>query len=190
VDVSPTPQNLVSTNGNVGNGKVFALYLNASIRLGFLNLPQVLVTAGLNLEEAWIRDPMIARTRTVIPFDRGGFRLGFRHDIPARNFNYGVNYQDGIGNMGGTGGNRVRYDIDNVVFFGSGKMRPDLIAFAEKVGWRNLTYRMEVNNGLDAERCVKRKRYNGYLRDRDLREIERSCATTGAQFVFKVRSTF
>lgn len=190
VDVSPNPQNLVSTNGNVGDGKVFALYLNASIRLGFLNLPQVLLTGGLNLEDASIYDPLITRKRTVIPYDRGSFRLGFRHDMPARNFSYGVNYQDGIGNMGGTGGNRVRYDIDNVVFFGSGKVRADFTAFAEKVGWGNLTYRMEVNNGLNAERCLKRKRYDGYLRDGDLRETERSCATTGAQFIFKVRSTF
>jgi outer membrane receptor for ferrienterochelin and colicins len=190
VDVSPDPQNLVSTNGNAGDGKVVALYLNASIRLGFLQLPQVLVTAGLNLEDAWIYDPLIAKERTVIPFDRGSFRVGFRHEIPAHNFSYGVNYQDGIGNMGGTGGNRVRYDIDNVLFFGVGKVRPDFTAFAEKTGWGNLTYRMEVSNGLDAERCLKRKRYNGYLRDGDLREIERSCATTGAQFIFKVRSTF
>ena len=190
IDVSPNAQTLISTNGNVGDGKVFALYLNASIRLGFLNLPQAVVTAGLNLEDAYIYDPLIARKRTVIPFDRGSFRLGFRHDIPAQNLSYGINYQDGIGNMGGTGGNRVRYDIDNVVFFGAGKVRPDFTAFAEKVGWGNFTYRMELNNGLDAERCLKRKRYNGYLRDGDLREIERSCATTGAQFVFKVRSTF
>lgn len=190
VDVSPNAQTLISANGNVGEGKVFALYLNASIRLGFLNMPQAVVTAGLNLEDAYIYDPLIAKKRTVIPFDRGSFRLGFRHDIPAWNFSYGVNYQDGIGNMGGTGGNRVRYDIDNVLFFGVGKVRPDFTMFAEKVGWGNFTYRAEINNGLDAERCLKRKRYNGYLRDGDLREIERSCATTGAQFVFKVRSTF
>ena len=155
-----------------------------------MNLPQAVITAGLNLEDAYIYDPLIAKTRTVIPYDRGSFRLGFRHDLPAQNLSYGLNYQDGIGNMGGTGGNRVRYDIDNVVFFNAGKVRPDLILFAEKVGYYGFTYRAEVNNALDFERCNKRYRYHGYLRNDNLREIERSCVTTGTQFVFKVRATF
>jgi len=190
VDISPDPQNLLSTNGNVGDGKVFALYLNASIRLGFLNLPQAVITAGLNLEDAYIYDPLIGKKRTIIPYDRGGFRLGYRQDIPERNLSFGFNYQDGFGDMGGTGGNRVRYDIDNVVFFGGGKLRPNLSLFAEKVGFANLTYRLEVNNASDFENCTRRKRYNGYLRDRDLIEIENPCSTTGAEFVLKVRSSF
>src|SRR5690554_7688637 len=101
-----------------------------------------------------------------------------------------MKYQDGIGGIGGTDGNRVRYDIHNVLFYGIGKVRTELTAFVEKVGYRNFTYRLELNNGLDSERCFERKRYNGHIRDRDLREIEYSCSTTGAQVLFKVRSTF
>lgn len=190
IDISPDADTLLSTNGNVGDGKVFGLYLNASIRLGFLNLPQAVVTAGLNLEDAYIYDPLIGKKRTVIPFDRGAVRLGFRHDIPEQNLSYGFNYQDGIGGVGGTGGNRVQYDIDNVLFYGFGKVRPNLSLFAEKVGFANFTYRLEINNGLNEDRCLQRKRYNGYFRDRDLREIENSCVTSGVQYVFKVRSTF
>ncbi len=190
IDISPDPENLLSTNGNVGDGKVFALYLNASIRLGFLDLPQAVITAGLNLEDAYLYDPLIGKKRTIVPFDRGGFRLGYRQDMPERNLSFGLNYQDGFGNMGGTGGNRVQYDIDNVRFFGSGKLRPNLSLFAEKTGLANLTYRFEINNGLDHENCFLRKRYDGYLRDRNLIEIEDSCSTTGPEFVFKVRSTF
>ncbi len=190
IDISPRPQTLLSTNGNVGDGKIFGLYLNASIRLGFLNLPNAVVTAGLNLEDAYIYDPLIAKKRTIIPIDRGSFRIGFRHDISAYNLSYGMSYQDGIGGVGGTGGNRVRYDIDNVLFYGVGKVRTDLTAFVEKVGYRNLTYRLEVNNAIDSERCFERKRYNGHIRNRDLREIEYSCTNTGAQVLFKIKSTF
>jgi hypothetical protein len=92
--------------------------------------------------------------------------------------------------MGGTGGNRVQYDIDNVRFFRAGKVRPNFALYAEKTGVGNFTYRAEINNALDKDRCFERKRYNGYYRDGDLSEIETSCASTGAQFVFKVRSTF
>ena len=190
IDISPNAQTLLATNGNVGDGKVFALYLNASIRLGFLDLPGAVITAGLNLEDAYIYDPLIGKKRTIIPFDRGSYRFGFRHDVSAMNLSYGFNYQDGIGGVGGTGGNRVRYDIDNVLFYGIGKVRTELNAFVEKVGYRNFTYRLEVNNGLDSARCFERKRYNGHIRDRDLREIEDSCNYTGAQVLFKVRSTF
>jgi outer membrane receptor for ferrienterochelin and colicins len=190
IDVSPSAQRLLSTNGNVGDGKIFGLYLNASIRLGFLNLPSALVTAGLNLEDAYIYDPLIAKKRTIIPIDRGSFRIGFRHDISAYNLSYGMSYQDGIGGVGGTGGNRVRYDIDNVMFYGVGKVRTDLTAFVEKVGYRNFTYRLEVNNAIDSERCYERKRYSGHIRDGDLREIEYSCTNTGAQVQLKVRATF
>ncbi len=190
IDISPNSKTLLSTNGNVGDGKIFGLYLNASIRLGFLNLPGAVVTAGLNLEDAYIYDPLIAKKRTIIPIDRGSFRIGFRHDVSSLSLSYGVSYQDGIGGVGGTGGNRVRYDIDNVLFYGIGKVRTDLVAFVEKVGYRNFTFRLEVNNALDSERCFERKRYNGHIRNRNLREIEFSCTTTGPQVLLKVRSTF
>lgn len=190
VDVTTDPLSPISANGNVGDGKVFALYLNASIRLGFLNMPQAVVTAALNLEDAYIYDPLIEKKRTVIPFDRGGFRLGYRQDVPSRNLSFGFNYQDAFGDVGGTGGNRVRYDINNVVFFGAGKLRPTLDLFAEMMGFGGLTYRAEINNAEDEVRCNQRKRYNGYLRDGDLIETENTCSNNGAQIVFKVRANF
>ena len=190
VDVTTDPLTPISANGNVGDGKVFGLYLNASIRLGFLDMPQAVVTAAVNIEDAYIFDPLIAKKRTIIPFDRGGFRLGYRQDVPSRNLSFGINYQDGFGDVGGTGGNRVRYDIDNVVFFGGGKLRPELKLFAEKVGFGNFTYRIEINNAEDEIRCLERKRYNGYLRDGNLKETEKPCSNTGAEFVFKVRANF
>jgi outer membrane receptor for ferrienterochelin and colicin len=190
VDVTTDPSTPISANGNVGDGKVFGLYLNASIRLGFLNMPQAVVTAAFNFEDAYIYDPLIGKERTIIPFDRGGFRLGYRQDVPSQNLSFGINYQDGFGDVGGTGGNRVRYDIDNVVFFGGGKLRPELKLFAEKVGYGNFTYRVEINNAEDEIRCLERKRYNGYLRDGNLSETEKPCSNTGAEFVFKVRANF
>ncbi len=190
VDVTTDPSRPISANGNVGDGKVFGLYLNASIRLGFLDLPQTVVTAGLNLEDAYLYDPLIGKKRTIIPYDRGGYRLGFRHDVPARRLSYGFNFQDGIGGVGGTGGNRVRYDIDNVLFFGAGKMRPNLELFAEKVGFGDFTYRVQVDNAHNFERCFERKRYFGYLRDGNLREVERYCTRNGPSFSFSVRGNF
>lgn len=181
IDVSTSPTNLASTNGNVGDGTVYGLNLNASIRLGFLNLPQAVVTAGLLVQDSKIFSPMIGKNRKVVPFDRGNVRLGFRHDIPSKNFNYGFNYRDGID------GNRPFYDVDNVIFIGSNS---NLSLFAEKNNVGRFNYRFEVDNLMDFENCRERRRFNGYLRDGDVREIERFCTTNGVRFTFKVRATF
>ena len=181
IDVSTSPTNLASTNGNVGDGTVYGLNLNASIRLGFLNLPQAVVTAGLLVQDSKIFSPMIGKNRKVVPFDRGNVRFGFRHDIPSKNFNYGLNYRDGID------GNRPFYDVDNVIFIGSNS---NLSLFAEKNNVGRFTYRFEVDNLMDWENCRERRRFNGYLRDGDVREIERFCTTNGVRFTFKVRATF
>ncbi len=183
IDVSTSPTNLASSNGNVGDGTVYGLNLNASIRLGFLNLPQAVVTGGLLVQDSKIFAPLIGKNRKVVPFDRGNFRLGFRHDIPSQNFNYGFNYRDGID------GNRPFYDIDNVIWLGSG-LASNLSLFAEKNSVGRFTFRFEADNLLDQDVCRERRRFNGYLRDGDIREIERFCTTNGPRFTFKIRATF
>jgi len=181
IDISPSPTKVASTNGNVGNGKVVGLNLDASIRLGMIGLPQGLLTAGALVQDSYIDDPLIARERKVVPYDRGNFRLGFRHDLPALSMNYGFNYRDGID------GNRPFWDIDNVLYIGSSS---NLTVFAEKVGFAGLSYRFEAINLLDHESCRERRRYAGYLRDNVLKEIERACSQNGLQLSFKVRGTF
>ena len=181
IDITPPGKGVASTNGNVGNGKVIGLNLDASIRLGMIGLPQGLLTAGVLVQDSYIDDPLIARERKVVPYDRGNFRLGFRHDLPALSMNYGFNYRDGID------GNRPFWDIDNVLYIGSSS---NLTVFAEKVGFAGLSYRFEAINLLDHESCRERRRYSGYLRNNVLTEIERACSQNGVQLAFKVRGTF
>ena len=181
IDVSKSLTELESTNGNVGDGKVLGLNLDASIRLGVLGLPQALLTGGVLFQKAEISDPLIAKKRRVVPYDRGNIRLGFRHDVSRWNLNYGFNYRDGID------GNRPFWDIDNVLFIGSPS---NLMVFVEKAGWRGLTFRFEAINALDHVRKQERRRFNGYLRDEILSEIERFYVTDGVRYTFKVRGTF
>jgi hypothetical protein len=58
------------------------------------------------------------------------------------------------------------------------------------VGFAGLTYRLEGSNLADFEACAMRRRYDGYLRDGIIEEIERNCSTTGTQYSFRVRGTF
>jgi outer membrane receptor for ferrienterochelin and colicins len=181
IDISNSPASLQATNGNVGDGTVYGVDSNLSIRLGFVGLDRALLTAGILLQESYIDDPLIARERRVVPFDRGNFRFGFRHDIPALNVNYGFNYRDGID------GNRPFWDIDNVQYIGSNSF---LNFYAEKVGFAGFTFRFEAENLLDHESCRTRYRYQGYLRDGLLREIEDQCSTVGVLYSIKVRGNF
>lgn len=182
IDISPSDTDLQSTNGNIGSAAAYGLITNASVRLGFLGLPAALITASLTLQESEFHDDDFAPIEHGFPpFDRGAFRIGYRHDIPSLSMNYGLNYNSRIN------GNRVFFDIDNRFDF---VIPSNLSAFVEKVGFGGLTYRFEASNLEDIEICAERRRYNGRLLDGDLKELEYNCSKTGMQFAFKLRGTF
>ena len=182
IDVSPSDDDLQATNGNVGSAAAYGLITNASVRLGFLGLPTALVTGSLTLQESeFHNDPFAPKEHGFPPYDRGGYRLGFRHDVPERNLNYGVNYFTRIN------GNRTFFDIDNRFEF---VIPSNLSAFVEIVGFAGLTYRLEATNLGDAEVCQERRRYDGRLLNDILKEVEFNCTKYGRQFAFKIRGTF
>lgn len=182
IDISPSPTDLQTTNGNVGPGQAYGLILNSSVRLGMLNLPSALLTAVLTLQESeFDDDPLTPTEHGFAPFDRGGLRLGFRHDVTSQRLSYGFNWllliKDG----------RRGFDIDSQFDF----VRPDsLSAFVEKVGYGGFTYRLEANNVDNHHACGIRYRYNGNILNDDVREIEQNCFTSGRSLAFKVRGTF
>jgi len=183
IDISPSPSNLQSTNGNVGRATAYGIAVNASIRLGFINLPQALLTANVSVQDSKFADDRFVpiSSRRFFPFDRGGYTLGFRHDVAALKMNYGFNYFTRIND------NRFGYENDSRSTL---PFPPRISAFAEKTGFAGLTYRLEVSNAFEQERCVDRRRYTGYLRDGAIREIEKICTSNGAEVVFKMRGTF
>jgi len=181
VDVS-TRTTIQSANGNIGDGKRYGANLDASLRLGFIGAPQMLLTSGLQLEDSSVTDPFLGIDRRLRQAGRGSFRLGFRHDIPERSLNYGFNFNHGFY------GNRKAYDIDKIEDYNSGDF---LTLFAETVGFAGLTYRFEAMNALEGERCRERSRYvGGTIATGRLAEIEDSCSNTGLKLALKIRGTF
>jgi hypothetical protein len=182
IDISPNVRNLQSTNGNIGSAVAYGLVSNASLRLGFLGLPQALLTASLTMQAAKFEDdPFVPYSHRFPPYDRGALRLTYRHDLPAWNMSYGVTYN------GRAHDGRYIYENDNRFTW---IIPTNLSAFVEKVGFAGLTYRLEGSNLADFEACALRRRYDGYMRDGILKEIEKNCSTTGMQVAFKVRGTF
>ena len=183
VDVSRDGETL-SARGNTGDGRRYGLNLNNSLRLGFLNQPNMLLTAGLSLEEATHYDSILGRDRErSMPGNAGGSRyaIGFRHDIPRlNNTNWGFSANKRFLN------DFMAWDIDKTEHYS-----PDWtwFAWAETQAWGGLVYRFEARDS--GERCRLRTRYaggttvTGYVD-----EVEDSCSINGPIYAIKVRGTF
>lgn len=181
IDVS-TDTAILSANGNIGDGKRYGASIDTSLRLGMFNLPQVLLTSRLEVEDSNIRDPFLGIDRRLQRQGRGSYRYGFRHDMSARNINYGINVN------GSFRGGRKVYDIDKIEDYNADDF---IIAFVEVQGWGGLIYRFEATNFHESERCRIRERYlGGTIASGYLSEIENSCSHAGEKYAIKIRGTF
>lgn len=181
VDVS-TGGEILGARGNIGTGERYGLNFNSSVRLLMFNQPDMLLTAGLVLEESSLTDPFlnVERERSM----RGGgsrYSFGFRHDIPSRNnMNWGFNYRRDFYNE------FTVYDVDKIERypkFGS------YSGWLEVQAWGGLVYRFEARDNRD--RCRIRTRYiNGTIATGEIEEIEDSCSDAGPVLAIKIRGTF
>lgn len=181
VDVS-TLTTIQSANGNIGDGERYGLSLNGSFRLASFDRPGMLVTAGLDLESSTVTDPFLGIDRRLSRQGRGNYNLGFRHDMPERNINYGFTYRNSIRD------NNKVYDIDRIESYNSDAFS---ILFVEYQGIEGITVRFEGTNPHESNRCRVRSRYTGgTIATGTLSEIEDSCSHTGEKYAIKIRGTF
>jgi outer membrane receptor protein involved in Fe transport len=181
VDVS-TDDNILSARGNIGSGERYGVNLNGSLRLGFINQPEILLTAGLSVEESTVTDPFlnVERERAL----RGGgsrYNFGYRHDLPSRNnMNYGFRYSREFYN------DFLVYDIDKIEQY---PKVGSYFGWFEIQAWGGLVYRFEARDSRD--RCRVRTRYvDGTIATGVIGEIEDSCSDAGPVLAIKVRGTF
>jgi outer membrane receptor for ferrienterochelin and colicins len=181
IDVSPSDDNLQSANGNIGDGTEYGLNLNASIRMGMIGLPNLLVSPSFIVQDSQVTDPFLKVERRFQSYIRGQWRLTMRHDIPEWRFNWGLQNFDRVD------GGLFRYDVDDIEFE-IGDPRYNL--FAEYVDSRGLTHRLDIGNVSNNVRCRRRTRFVGRISDNILEEIEGQCTTTGVELSFKVTGNF
>ena len=163
IDVSPSDDNLQSANGNIGDGTEYGLDLNASIRMGMIGLPNLLVSPSFIVQDSQVTDPFLNVERRFQSYIRGQWRLTMRHDIPEWRFNWGLQNFDRVD------GGLFRYDVDDIEF-DIGDPRYNL--FAEYVDSRGLTHRLDIGNVSNNVRCRRRTRFVGRISDNILEEIE------------------
>ena len=181
IDVSTSEDDLRSAVGNIGNGDMWVFEVKSSIRLGMLNLPNVLVTTRANVKDSKIKDLFLGIERRFSNFDRGSFGFGFRHDIPEWRLNYGVNW------MNRFDGGIKRYDIDDIE---STSGDPFTMAFVEVIAFGDITFRLDGRNVTEGQMCRQRQRYVGRASAGILEEIEYMCSGSGAVYSLKVSGRF
>ena len=181
IDVSPSEDDLQSANGNIGEGDMYGITLNASIRMRMFNMPNLLVTSRLNVRDSNITDPFLGIERRFSRFGRGRLNLGFRHDVPKWNMNYGLEWSNRFDS------NEKIYDIDDIADYIG---QPNTTAFVQFVDSRGITYRFDARNATSNLQCRERQRYIGRINTGILEEIEDQCATSGRVVSLKINGTF
>jgi outer membrane receptor for ferrienterochelin and colicin len=179
VDATLPGQPLVSAAGNIGDAEVSAVQLNSSFRV----TPNFLVSGSLLARASEVIDPFSGAERRLVPNDRGFYTVGVRHDLPAMNMNYGVDYR------GADQGNRPLFDINRIDHFDSIE---NLSLFIERnsIGPLGLVARFEVENALDRGMCLDRFRFSDRLSVGVISEVERRCNERGTRYMLQLRGTF
>lgn len=181
IDVSPSEDDLQAANGNIGDGQAWGMNLNASIRMRMIDMPNLLITSRLNLEDSKITDPFLDIERRMRFKDRGRWSLGFRHDISRWNMNYGLNWSAEFT------GNSKRYDIDDIEI---SSRDPFTNAFVEVVAFGGTTFRLEASSFNNSKFCRERQRFVGRISSGILEEIEDQCGSSGRRLSLGVNGTF
>ncbi len=181
IDVSKSPTNLQSANGNIGDGDMWIFRMDAAIRMKMFDLPNLLVTSGMELRDSKIKDPFLGINRRFTNYERGRFQAGFRHDLPRYNMNYGLSWNNRFD------GNIKRYDIDDIEEIGDDPM---MNAFVEFIAFGGTTFRFDARDANTNLQCRERTRFLGHISAGILEEIENQCSGSGRVVSLKINGTF
>ena len=180
IDVS-TPTSILSTNGNIGDGYMYGLNLNASLRMKMIGLPNLLVTSNFSIQDAEIKDPFLGIDRRFTNYNRGRTMFGFRHDIPSLRLNYGMDWNNRFD------GNMVKYDVDDIEYTAGD---PHINAFVEFVAFDGITFRFDARDAASKDQCRERHRYLGPITSGIIEEFEDQCGGSGRVVSLKITGTF
>lgn len=170
-----------SANGNIGDGDMYGFNGSASVRMGMIGLPSVMLISSLEVKTSEITDPFLGIERRFQNYERGRFQLGFRHDLSQYRITYGMNWNNRFD------GNIKRYDIDNIERT-SGE--PNVTAYLEYVTPQNIRIRFDARNATNNNQCRERTRYDGRLTSGVITEIESYCFDAARVVSIKINGTF
>ena len=181
IDVSPSEDDLKSANGNIGDGKMYGLRVNASVRMQMIDMPNLLISSAWSVQDSEIEDPFTGIDRRFARYGRGRWTLSFRHDIPQWSMNWGGSWSNRFD------GNEKIYDIDDVLDL---RGDPSTSVFAEWISPNGTSWRFDARGLGSNNQCRERMRFVGRLSTGILEEIENRCSTRGWTTSLKITGTF
>ena len=110
IDVSPSPDDLRSARGNIGDGKWYGVSFDISAKLDPLKIQNALFTTRIRIRDSEFTDPFLGIKRRREGNGRWGLNMGFRHDLTSKRLTYGINYS----NDSNDGEGRKQFDIDDI----------------------------------------------------------------------------
>ena len=183
MNVSTGPNDLRSARGNIGDAYRYGVRLDASTRLGFLGLPTALLNVNLSVQDSEVTDPFLGSKRRLRFNSRWFGNSSFRHDITRWDLSYGLSYF----NSDNDSDARRQIDIIDI----EREIRDyGLSMFIEKKAFNGVTFRFNVNNANDPQRCRERTRFLGATVNGIVEEIEDYCSGYGVQYALNASYTF
>ncbi|MEX2335172.1 MAG: TonB-dependent receptor, partial [Pseudohongiella sp.] len=180
VDLTPSAAQATGAVGNVGDAKRYGAEMDLSLRLGFVGLPDAIATSRLQASSSSVTDPVLGIKRRLERDDRGSASLGFRHDIPSQQLNYGFDLEYDLDKG-------PQFDVDRIEYV---DFEPALSAYIQKTAFDGIVFRVEAGNILDTGQCRERRRFTNRTSDPFPSAIETNCQNDGRSLTLRVRNTF
>ena len=181
IDLSTGPFDVRSAAGNIGTGDMYVFEVKGSVRLSRMGMSNVLFTTSVSARDSEVNDSFTGETRRFNNYHRGEFNWGFRHDVPSRRLNWGIEMRNRID--GGT----KRWDVEDIE---NDHADPYFTGFIEFIAFEDVTFRLDARNLSDVEICRDRIRYEGHIANNILEEVEYMCRNFGRTVSLKISSTF
>jgi outer membrane receptor for ferrienterochelin and colicins len=164
-NIAVGPLKDTSAVGNVGPGRAYGLETKASVRLGSVGLPGVVVNATGLVRKSRFTDSFTGRTSDFQDYPGYAYSFGFRHDTGWRDLSYGASFDD----------EDTRYASD-IGFVQTLNRRLDGTAFVEMRALPGVKAKLEVRRILRGGAERKRSTFTGNRGFSPLRRTEQRIA--------------
>jgi outer membrane receptor protein involved in Fe transport len=172
---------LVSAEGNIPEAELYGVEGQASVRLGWIGLPDATVSARYLRQWSEVADPFTGELRRLLD-DRGGYSydLGFRHDVRPWGLSYGLDLQ-------ARGGEQFVSDLTVREYY---TIHPRWTGFAERRLFGTTTLRIEAVNLFGAPEDKRRVLYVTNVMDGTIRRTEEFHETRELRIAVRLRGRF
>lgn len=80
------------TQGNIGNAKIYGVDFNGNLRLGFIGVPEAVLTLGYRFEKRRSMDQFRQVMRDFARHADHVYKVNYRHDVTKWGVSYGFNF--------------------------------------------------------------------------------------------------